>query len=99
MANTYAVSAADARRAHVEALLSAYPDVTSEERSLVVNWFRNEATALDVALVASNPEAERGYRQFRAEHVDKFTPRDMVRALGFALVIAVAVLLIAWRVL
>lgn len=99
MANTYTASAADARRAHVEALLSAYPDVTSEERSLVVNWFRNDATALDVALVASNPAAERGYRQFRAEHIDKFTPRDMVRALSLALVVAVIVLLIAWRAL
>ena len=99
MANTSAASAADARRAHVEALLSAYPDVTSEERSLVVKWFRNDATALDVALIASNPAAERGYRQFRAEHIDKFTPRDMVRALGWALVVAVAVLLIAWRAL
>lgn len=99
MANTSATSTADARRAHVEALLSAYPDVTSEERSLVVNWFRNDATALDVALIASNPAAERGYRQFRAEHIDKFTPRDMVRALGWALVVAVAVLLIAWRAL
>lgn len=99
MANTRAASAADARRAHVEALLSAYPDVTSEERSLVVNWFRNDATALDIALVASNPAAERGYRQFRSEHIDKFTPRDMVRALAFALVIAAAVLLIAWRAL
>lgn len=99
MANTYAASSADARRAHVEALLSAYPDVTSEERSLVVSWFRNDATALDVALLASNPVAERGYRQFRAEHIDKFTPKDMARALGIALIVASAVLLIAWRAL
>lgn len=99
MSDTYAASTADARRAHVEALLSAYPDVTSEERILVVNWFRNDATALDVAMVASNPVAERGYRRFRAEHIDRFTPKDMARALGFALIVAVAVLLIAWRAL
>lgn len=99
MSDTYAASTADARRAHVEALLSAYPDVTSEERVLVVNWFRNDATALDVAMVASNPAAERGYRRFRAEHIDRFTPNDMARALGFALIVAVAVLLIAWRAL
>lgn len=71
MSNSLAASAADARRAHVEALLSAYPDVTPEERELLVNWFRKDATALDVALVASNPAAERGYRRFRAQHVDR----------------------------
>lgn len=91
--------AADARRAHVEALLSAYPDVTPEEHGLIVNWFRRDATALDVALVASNPAAERGYRAFRAEHVDRFTPKDMVRALAIAAAIGLVVLLIAWRAL
>ena len=99
MSKIQTASAAEARRAHVEALLTAYPDVTAEEHTLIVNWFGQDATSLDVALVASNPAAQRGYRQFRAEHVDKFTPRDMAKALGFALVIAVAVLLIAWRAL
>ncbi|WP_143004828.1 hypothetical protein [Novosphingobium aromaticivorans] len=99
MSNTLAASAADARRAHVEALLSAYPDVTPEERELLVNWFRKDATALDVALVASNPAAERGYRRFRAQHVDRFTLKDMGRALAFAAAIAVCILLIAWRAL
>lgn len=98
MSNTSTMaSAVDARRAHVEALLTAYPDVTPEERQLMVNWFRSEASALDVALVASNPAAERGYRRFRSENVDRFTIRDMVYALGFAAIIAAAVLLIVWR--
>jgi len=99
MSRTNTAQAADARRAHVEALLSAYPDVTPEEHGLIVTWFRRDATALDVALVASNPAAERGYRAFRAEHVDRFTPRDMARALAIAAAIAVVVLLIAWRAL
>lgn len=99
MSNTYTASAADARRAHAEALLSAYPDVTPQERDLLVGWFRNDASALDVALVASNPAAERGYRRFREEHIDRFTAKDMGRALAFAAVIALAVLLVAWRAL
>lgn len=98
MSNTSTIAkAVDARRAHVEALLAAYPDVTPEERQLMVNWFRSEASALDVALVASNPAAERGYRLFRSENVDKFTVKDMGYALLFAAIIAAAVLLIAWR--
>lgn len=86
-------SAVDARRAHVEALLTAYPDVTPEEHALLITWFKREASALDVALVASNTAAERGYRQFRAEHVDRFTVKEMVRALVFAAVLAALVLL------
>lgn len=98
MANTSTIaSAVDARRAHVEALLAAYPDVTPEERQLLVNWFRSEASALDVALVASNPAAERGYRRFRAEHVDRFSVRDMIWALAFSATVAAAVMLIVWR--
>lgn len=98
MANTSTTaSAVDARRAHVEALLSAYPDVNVEERQLLVNWFRSEASALDVALVASNPAAERGYRRFRSEHVDRFSVRDMIWALAFSAIVAAVVMLIVWR--
>jgi len=50
-----------------------------------------------VALVASNPQAERGYRAFRAAHVDKFTAKDMGRALAFTVAVALVVLLIVWR--
>ncbi|MDT0509340.1 hypothetical protein [Novosphingobium sp. MMS21-SN21R] len=97
MSNSTTASAVDARRAHVEALLSAYPDVTPEEHGLIVSWFRNDASALDVALVASNPQAERGYRAFRAAHVDKFTVKDMGRALAITAMVALVVLLIVWR--
>ncbi len=97
MSKSTTTPAVDARRAHVEALLSAYPDVTPDEHGLIVNWFRKDATALDVALVASNPQAERGYRAFRAAHIDKFTVKDMGRALAITVAIALVVLLIVWR--
>ena len=97
MSNSTMASAIDARRAHVEALLTSYPDVTPQERELIVNWFKRDASALDVALVASNPAAERGYRQFRAEHIDRFTVKDMARALIFSAIVAVAIVLIVWR--
>lgn len=97
MSKSVLASAIDARRAHVEALLTSYPDVTPQERDLIVNWFRRDASALDVALVASNPAAQRGYRKFRSDHIDRFTMKDMARALIFSAIVAVAVILIVWR--
>ncbi len=76
-----------ARRAHVEALLAAYPDVTPPEHELLVNWFRKEASSLDVGMVASNPEIARGYRLFREQHVDRFTLADVGKGVGFACVV------------
>ena len=73
-----------ARRAHVEALLAAYPDVTPPEHELLVNWFRREASALDVGMVASNPDIARGYRLFRQQHIDRFTLADLGKGLAFA---------------
>jgi hypothetical protein len=73
-------AAALARRAHVEALLSAYPDVTPDEHSMLVRWFRREASALDVALLASEPRLARGYQKFRGDHIDRFTWRDLAKA-------------------
>lgn len=73
-----------ARRAHVEALLAAYPDVTPTEHTLLVNWFRKEASSLDIGMVASNPDIARGYRLFRQQHVDRFTLADVGKGLAFA---------------
>lgn len=77
-------AAALARRAHVEALLAAYPDVTPDEHTLLVNWFRKEASSLDIGMVASNPDIARGYRLFRQQHVDRFTLADFGKGLAFA---------------
>ena len=73
-----------ARRAHVEALLAAYPDVTPPEHELLLGWFRREASSRDVGMVASNPEIARGYRLFRQQHIDRFTLADLGKGLAFA---------------
>lgn len=98
--NTLVTSAtALARRAHVEALLAAYPDVTAEERATLVRWFRREASAMDVAMLASEPGIARGYARFRAEHIDRFTWKDVARGLaGGVVLVAIAALIMlrAW---
>lgn len=84
MTELNASATALARRAHVEALLAAYPDVTPPEHELLVRWFRKDASSLDVAMVASNPDIARGYRLFREQHVDRFSLADLGKGLVFA---------------
>lgn len=86
-----------ARRAHVEALLAAYPDVNVEERDLLVRWFRREGSALDVAMLASEPGIARGYARFRAEHIDRFSWTDVLKGIAGAAVLVAIVAAIMWR--
>lgn len=80
------------RRARIEAMLANYPDVSADQLSELRHWFDREASAFDVAMVASNESINHGYRQFKAEHIDRFTMKEIVRAL---LIVAATVGLVA----
>jgi dsRNA-specific ribonuclease len=82
--------------AHIEALLASYPDVTEGELATLKNWFNREASALDVGTLASKDELRSGYTQFRAEHIDKFTAKEIVFALVAALAVGGVVVLIGY---
>ena len=71
-------SASHDRFDHIEAMLTSYPQVSDEEIDRLKRWFTKEATAFDVASLASKPACEVGYRRFRADHVDRFTAKDWV---------------------
>ena len=62
----------------VEAILASYPDVTEAEIKLLKHWFRKEASAFEVASMASKDSCQKGYLQFRADHVDRFTAGDWI---------------------
>ncbi len=68
----------------IEALLAAYPEVSADDLEDLRRWFAREASALDVAMIASNQGIGNGYRRFRAEHVDPLTLVDVARAVMFA---------------
>ena len=76
-------------RLHVERVLARYPEIDGEELAALKKWFRKDATAHDVALVASNEAIHTQYLRFRKEHVDRFSPRDIVTGL---IMLAVGVL-------
>lgn len=69
------------RRARMERLIENYPSLDSNEKTELVDWLRREATALDIALLSSIDAIGDGYRAFRAEHIDRFTWRDIFRIL------------------
>ena len=80
-----------------EALLERYPQLTAAELADLQQWFRNEASAFDVASLASKESLREPYRDFRAEHIDRFRPRDaVIVGAGVAFAIAfVAILVLA----
>jgi len=86
-----------ARRAHVEALLAAYPDVTPEEHGLLVTYFKREANALDVGMIASNEQIGRGYARFRQDHLDRFTWADLAKGIAGTAVLVLCVGLVMFR--
>jgi hypothetical protein len=87
------------RRACIERSLADYPHLTREDVADVLHWFRKEASALDVALLATNQDIAEKYRRFRADHVDRLSPGDIVRAIVFVVITAAIIALIAWRAL
>lgn len=63
-------------RAAVEATLARYPNLDSEELKDLRQWFKREATSLDVGLIASNPDLAQTYASFRDAHLDPLGLRD-----------------------
>ena len=74
------------KRTYAETLIGAYPDISNEELELIVRWYRKEASALDIGLLAQNERIREGYERFRADHIDKFKPRDIGTALVLLIV-------------
>jgi tellurite resistance protein len=78
-------------RARATALLSRYPDLSEQELGELDHWFRKQATALDVGLLASEPSVAAQFRAYRNLHHDRFTTRDMLLAATFLGVAVAAV--------
>lgn len=76
-------------------ILRAYPEIDPAELLELTEWFRN-ASAMDVANLASNDSIAANYELFRKQHIDRFSVRDFVMAtigililLGFVALIGV----------
>jgi hypothetical protein len=84
-------------RARAEAALRQYPDLAPEQVAELVHWFRREASALDIGLIASDETLANPYRAFRTRHIDPLRPKDWLW--GTVAFTGVAALLMAmlWR--
>ncbi|GEM_PF-963379 len=78
-------------RLQAEGLLRQYPTISEEEIGQLRHYFRKQASALDIGTIASNDALRSGYRQFRADHVDKIGLRDMGIALGLLALVAASI--------
>lgn len=80
---------AAARRDRVVMLLARYPKLDSDELADLLRWFRREASALDVGLIASDPDLTASYESLKKDHLDRITGADvfwvtMLVGTGFA---------------
>lgn len=72
------------QRARIENAFAAYPHIEPAALDELLHWYRREASAYDVAMIASNERLAEGYRRFRAERIDPIRWRDILRVLAFA---------------
>lgn len=72
----------------IEAILLRYPDIDDTELADLKRWFSKEASALEVASLASKDTLRRPYDEFRAAHIDKLGVVEIV------LTVLVAILLL-----
>lgn len=79
------------RRLQIEAALAEYPELSPDKLIDVIYWFKREATALEVASVACNPELQSKYRVFRNKHLDKLSIGELIVAIGVGMVVIVAI--------
>jgi hypothetical protein len=61
----------------VEALLARFPEVSEAELGELKHWFGKEASAFEVASLASKETLRPSYDRFRAEHIDRMSIRDL----------------------
>lgn len=72
----------------IEAVLQRYPHIEPHELADLRHWFGKEASAFEVASMASKEHIKQPYAQFRAAHVDKLG----VKEIAFSVLVAASVL-------
>lgn len=96
MATTIDQSEGFDRRSEVRDMLARYPHVSQAELGNLLLWFRKEATALEVALLASEPSMTRPYERFKAEHLDRLSGAELFWSATFVVLVLSILVMVAW---
>lgn len=67
------------KKKYVETLIADYPNISDDEVEILLKWFRKEASALDVGLIASEASLQKGYNLFKKDHIDN--PVNKIRVI------------------
>ena len=81
---------------YIEGLLSTYPAVSDDQLEDLKLWFKKEASAFDVASLASKETSREGYDKFRADHLDRLTMRDAATTAFVTLIVIALIAAMAW---
>lgn len=84
------------RRAHAERMLARYPALDREELAELLQWYRREASSMDVALLACNESIGERYRAFRNDHVERLGAK--AKAITTLIAVAIAGLVAAFGI-
>ncbi len=87
------------RRERIITLLEQYPRLGSDELAELLRWFRKEASALDVGLIASDHRVAAQYEGLKQDHLDRTTGGDVLWMTAFAATGFAALALLVWSVL
>lgn len=88
----------NSRRREIEGIIASYPSLNDEQLKEVLRYLKREASAMDQAMIASNPDITRQYRQLSRDHyLDRLRPIQLVAV--SALGVALALCLVAWGIL
>ena len=86
------------RRRRIEATLAQYPYIDTDALAELLHWFRNEASALEVGLLTSDPKFQKPYQQLKAEHLDRIRGADLFWIAVEILVGGIAIVLTIWAI-
>lgn len=71
----------------VAAILKSYPDISEDELRELNQWFRT-ASAFDTASLTANDAFSAQYARYRADHIDRFSLKDMLGASAGVIILA-----------
>jgi len=70
-------AALEQRRDRIITLLAKYPGLDDDELADLLHWFKKEASALDVGLIASDPNLKTPYEGLKKDHLDRMRGADL----------------------